>query len=200
MDEPANVSRVVFPADHNSAAAAVHVLYQTHGQIWTLVVPKASTIPDLFTPDEASRMVRDGGLRLDWAGHRMEEAQVILSAVGAYQLAEALRASFRLAEREVPHAVNYLFEPGRFRVPRGAREAAHMAGDDVRRLLFPDDVPPRGCLTPPRPAALLGVLHPLGTTGRSLGLGFANQGGTLDTPGMLFVNGVLWAHAVDAVD
>ncbi len=199
MGEPANVSRVVFVADHNSAAAAVHALYRTQGQIWTLVVPKASSIPDLFTPDEAERLVRDGGVRLEWAGHRAGDARVILSAVGAYQLTEALRASFRLAERDVPHAVTYLFEPARFRVPRSAREAAHMAGDDVRARVFPEGVPARVFLTHTRPATLLGVLHPLGTTGRSVALGFANQGGTLDTPGMLFVNGATWAHAVDAV-
>jgi hypothetical protein len=29
--------------------------------------------------------------------------------------------------------------------------------------------------------------------------GFTNHGGTLDTGGMLFVNGVTWAHALDAV-
>jgi phosphoketolase len=199
LGEPANVSRVVFPADYNSAAAAIYALYQTQGQIWKMVVPKSSFIPDLFTAEEATRVVTDGGLRLAWAGYQASDARVILSAVGAYQLVETLRASSRLAEREVPHAVNYLFELGRFREPRGPREAAHMAGDDVRSHLFPADVPARVFLSHTRPATLLGVLHPLTATGHTIGLGFVNQGGTLDTPGMLFVNRASWAHAIDGV-
>jgi hypothetical protein len=52
LGEPSDVSRVLFLADFNTAAAVVQAVYQTRGQIWTLVVPKAAAIPDLFTADE----------------------------------------------------------------------------------------------------------------------------------------------------
>ena len=110
-----------------------------------------------------------------------------------------LRASARLAERGVAHAVNYMLEPGRFRAPRGSREAAHVASEAVRERLYPPSTPVRVFLTHTRPEALLGAIHPVCTGPLTVGLGFTNHGGTLDTGGMLFVNGVTWAHALDAV-
>ena len=199
LGEPADVSRVLFPADFNTAAVVMREVYQTQGQIWTLVVPKADGIPDLFTEDEATRLFREGALRLDWAGHGSGEARVILTAVGAYQLGHALRASARLAERGVAHGVNYMLEPGRFRSPRSPREAAHAAPEAVRDRLYPSAVPSRVFLTHTRPEVLLGAIHPVCTGPLTVGLGFTNHGGTLDTGGMLFVNGVTWAHALDAV-
>ena len=199
LGEPADISRVLFPADFNTAAVVMREVYQTRGQIWTLVVPKADSIPDLFTADEATRLFQEGALRLDWAGHRSAEARVVLTAVGAYQLGHALRASARLTERGVAHGVNYILEPGRFRSPRGIREAAHVAPEAVRDRLYPPSIPWRVFLTHTRPEALLGVIHPVCTGPLTVGLGFTNHGGTLDTGGMLFVNGVTWAHALDAV-
>jgi phosphoketolase len=199
LGEPADLSRVLFPADFNTAAVVMREVYQTQGQIWTLVVPKADKIPDLFTEGEATRLFQEGALRLDWAGHRSAEARVILTAVGAYQLGQALRASARLTERGVAHGVNYLLEPGRFRLPRGTREAAHVAPKAVRDRLYPPSIPWRVFLTHTRPEALLGAIHPVCTGALTVGLGFTNHGGTLDTGGMLFVNGVTWAHALDAV-
>ena len=66
LGEPADVSRVLFPADHNTAAAVMRAVYQTRGQIWTLVIPKAGSIPDLFTKEEAARLLADG--RSAWTG------------------------------------------------------------------------------------------------------------------------------------
>ncbi len=197
MGEPADVSRVLFPADSNTAAAVMQAVYQTRGQIWTLVVPKADSIPDLFTPDEAARLLQEGAIGLDWAGHRPERARLGLTAVGAYQLGEVLRASARLADRGIEHSVVYMLEPGRFRAPRGEREAAHAAPAEVRARLYPDEVAARIFLTHTRPEALLGVLEPLHTGPRTVGLGFANQGGTLSVSGLLFVNRATWAHAVE---
>ena len=199
LGEPADVSRVLFPADHNTAAAVMRAVYQTRGQIWTLVIPKAGGIPDLFTEEEAARLLADGALALDWAGLRRADARVVLTAVGAYHLGQVLRASTRLAERGVPHAVNYMLEPGRFRAPRGTREAAHLAPGAVRGRLYPEAAPVRVFVSHTRPEALLGVLQPLGTGPLTAGLGFTNHGGTLDTPGMLFVNGATWAHVLDTV-
>ncbi len=198
MGEPADVSRVLFPADYNTAAEVMAAVYRTRGQIWTLVVPKADGIPDLFTPAEAVRLVAEGAVRLDWAGLRPDRARLILTAVGAYQLGEVLEASRRLADRGVEHAVVYMLEPGRFRAPRGAREAAHVAPAQVRARLYPDEVRPRLFVTHTRPEPLLGVLGPLHTGAQTAALGFTNFGGTLNVGGMLFVNRSTWAHAVEA--
>ncbi len=197
LGEPADVSRVLFPPDYNTAAVVMREVYQTRGQIWTLVVPKADPITDLFAREEAEQLFMDGVLRLEWAGHQVEQARVILVAAGAYQLCEILRASRRLAERKVAHSVVYLLEPGRFRAPRNPREAAHMASAGVRKRLFPDDVAARVFLTHTRPEALLGILQPLHIGPRTAALGYINQGGTLNTGGMLFVNRATWAHCVE---
>ena len=192
----ARLARAV-PADSNTAAAVVERCYRTRGQIWTLVVPKASAIPDLFT---RRRGARAGARRrrdvCDWAGHGPSGRALVLTAVGAYQLIEALRASERLrrARRRARGGL-----PARARaLPRAARGAR---GRPLARppsgALFPAGVPARVFLTHTRPETLLGALGPL-HTGRTVGLGFANQGGTLDIAGMLFVNGASWAHAVEA--
>lgn len=196
LGEPSHVSRVLFPADFNTAAAVVAQLYRTQGQFWTLVVPKADVIPDLFTAEEARRLVADGGAALDWAGHRPERARLTLTAVGAYQLGELVRASGRLAERDVAHRLVYLLEPGRFRAPRSEAERAHQAPPGLVERLFPPTVQPRLFLTHTRPETILGVLTPLHTGPSTVGLGYINRGGTLNASGMLFVNRCSWAHVL----
>ena len=196
LGEPSHVSRVLFPPDFNGAAAVMEQLYRTHGQIWTLVVPKGDVIPDLFTPEEARRLVKDGGLRLEWAGYQREQARLILVAVGAYQLMEVLRASRRLAERPIAHAVVSLLEPGRFRATRSIAEQAHQAPPDVIARLFPTKVTPRLFVTHTRPETILGLLGPLHTGSSTIGLGYTNHGGTLSTQGMAFVNRCSWAHCL----
>jgi phosphoketolase len=198
LGEPSHVSRVLFPPDFNGATAVMEQIYRTHGQIWTLVVPKADIIPDLFTPEEARRLVKDGGLRLEWAGHQREQARLILVAVGAYQLMEVLRASRRLAERPIAHAVVYLLEPGRFRAPRSIAEQAHQASPDVIARLFPAKVAPRLFVTHTRPETILGLLGSLHTGSATVGLGYTNHGGTLSTQGLVFVNQCSWAHCLRA--
>lgn len=197
LGEPSDVSRVMFAADYNTAAAVMHRVYQTQGQIWTLVVPKTDAAPDLFTPEEAARLVEEGALRLDWAGYAREGSRVVMTAVGAYQLEEVLRASTRLSECEVPHSVVYMLEPGRFRAPRSEGEVAHAAPAELRASLYPSDVAARVFVTHTRPEPLLGTLQPLHTGAeRTAGLGFVNSGGTLNIRGMLFVNRCTWAHVL----
>ena len=196
LGEPSSVSRVLFPGDFNQAAAVMEAVYRTHGQVWTVVAPKADVISDLFTGDEARQSVKDGGLRLDWAGDEIEQARLILTAIGAYHLVEVLTASRRLMERNIAHAVVYLLEPGRFRAPRSVAERAHQASPEVIARLFPAKVPARLFVTHTRPETILGLLGPLHTGSRTSGLGYINQGGTLNTPGMLFVNHCSWAHSV----
>jgi len=194
LGEPFDVSRVLFPADYNTATAAMHGAYATQGQIWTLVVPKGD-VPMLFTPEEAERLLRDGALRLDWANHDVQNAQLVLTAVGAYQLEEVLKASSRLAERGIPHSVVYMLEPGRFRPPRSAGEESHAAPEELRRELYPVSAPSRVFVGHTRPEKLLGVLQQLNTGWERTGaLGFINKGGTLTVGGMLFVNRASWAH------
>jgi phosphoketolase len=124
---------------------------------------------------------------------------VIVTAVGAYQLGVVLRASARLAERDVPHAVVAMLEPGRFRRPRSAREAAHVAPPSLVDQLYPHEALARIFVTHTRPEPMLGVLTPLATGRSTIGLGFTNAGGTLDLDSLLFVNGCSWAHCLDAV-
>ncbi len=196
MGEPSDVSRVLFPADYNTAAVVTQGVYQTQGQIWTLVVPKMDGVADLFTPEEAARLLEQGALRLDWAGHEVARQRVVLTAIGSYQLEEVLKASARLTERDIPHSVVYMLEPGRFRAPRSEGEGAHAAPAELRDELYPENIPARVFVTHTRPEPLLGTLKPLNTGQRTAGLGFINHGGTLSVAGMLFVNRCSWAHVL----
>ncbi len=196
LGEASNVSRVMFVADYNTAAAVMNQVYQTRGQIWSLVVPKSSVVADLLTPEEAASLAEAGALRLDWAGHRPDEAKVVLTAIGGHQLEQVIRASLRLAERDVAHRVVYMLEPGRFRVPRSEGERAHAAPANSRQELYPDDVPARVFVTHTRPEPLLGTLQPLNTGERTAALGFVNHGGTLSIGGMLLVNRCTWGHVL----
>ncbi len=197
LGEPSDVSRVMFVPDYNTAAVVMRRIYQTHGQIWTLVVPKIDASPDLFTVDEATRLLERGAHRLDWAGHEAARQRVILTAIGAYQLQEVLKASVRLVERKVPHSVVYMLEPGRFRFPRNEREGLHSAPTSLQADLYPETVSARVFVTHTRPEPLLGTLQPLNTgRGKTAAMGFINHGGTLNVPGMLFVNRCTWAHVL----
>lgn len=200
MVEPSDISRVLFIPDFNTAAVIMERIYQTHGQVWTLVVPKLEVIPDLFTREEAERLLDRGAIRLDWAGYRVEDQRVVLTAIGAYQLEEVLKASFRLSDRGFPHSVVYMLEPGRFRYPRNERENRHLASQEYMKYLYPYRVISRIFVTHTRPEIILGMLQSLNTgKDRKVGLGFINKGGTLNVPGMIFVNRCSWAHIVDKV-
>jgi phosphoketolase len=196
LGELSHVSRVVFVADFNTAAAVMERIYQTQGQIWTIVAPKVSAVPDLFTSDEARRLMADGALVLDWAGHDHSRAGIILIAVGAYQLIEVLKASKRLAQHEIAHRVVYVLEPGRYRDPRSDDERAHQVDGSLRDQLFPPEMTARLFVTHTRPEVMLGVMKPLHTGVTTRALGYISRGGTLNTPGLLFVNHSSWAHCV----
>ncbi|MCJ7521183.1 MAG: xylulose 5-phosphate 3-epimerase [Dehalococcoidia bacterium] len=195
LGEVSNVSRVMFVPDYNTAAVVIKGVYQTNAQIWTLVIPKIDQIPDLFTLEESQRLLEQGALRLDWVEFDTTKPRLILTAIGAYQLEQVIKASLRLKERQIAHSVVYMLEPGRFRAPRSDGELAHLATQELRAELYPDSVPERVFVTHTRPEPVLGVLHPLNTGyGRTKGLGFTVQGGTLTVSGMLFVNRCTWAH------
>ncbi len=200
LGEPSDVSRVVFVPDYNTAAVITRGVYQTQGQIWTLVIPKIDSAADLFTLEDASRLLEQGALRLDWAGQDVAQQRVVLTAIGSYQLEEVLKASARLTERGIPHSVVYMLEPGRFRSPRSAGEQAHVTQVDVLAELYPESVPARIFVTHTRPEPLVGILQPLHTGyNQTAALGYIGRGGTLTVPGMLFVNRCTWAHILEQV-
>lgn len=200
LGEPSDIARVMFPADYNTAAASLDACYHTQGNIYTMVIPKADVIPDLFPEQEARQLVQDGAMSLSWACNLTgRHQQVILTAIGAYQLQEVLRAVIRLDEKGVCSLVNYMIEPGRYRDARGRREKAYQAPDTLRQQLYPDDIPHRVFVSHTRPEVMSGLLHPLNTGRQSIFLGYTNHGGTLDTPGMMYVNRQSWAHIVRAV-
>jgi phosphoketolase len=196
MGEMADVSRVVFPPDWNSAVAALKEVFRTRGRIWTLVVPKRPQ-PLLFTSDQATQLVANGAARLKGTGGLDEK--VLLVAIGAYQLAQARRASERLDACGVPHAIIYVLEPGRFRIARDDRECAGCVGKELIDNLFPSSAPVRIILSHTRPEPMLGIMRRLDTgADRTRALGFINRGGTLDADGMIFANKCSWAHALAA--
>ncbi|MCE2466222.1 MAG: hypothetical protein J4G01_09205 [Dehalococcoidia bacterium] len=105
LSEPSDISRVLSPADYNCAQAVMQGVYQSHGQIWTLVVPKQPVIPDLFTREESQLLFEQGAISLDWLSLRPGEGHVVITAIGSYHLEETVHASNRPRERDIPHLV-----------------------------------------------------------------------------------------------
>lgn len=186
-------SRVVFPPDWNTSAVVIRETYQTHGQIWTIVASKRGN-PTLFTGEESETMIRDGGIRLRWAEHDAEHAKLALFAIGAYQLAEVLKAASRLRKANIPFIVSCILEPGRFRYPRSKCEQLHLASGEVRNNLLPDGVKHVSFVVHTRPEILVGALHGWFGARTVSQFGFMNNGGTLTAEGLLFINGTTWAH------
>lgn len=197
LAESSNVSRVLFPADFNCAMAALETCYTTRGRIFSLVVPK-SPLPIIFDRDQAQQLISHGAILLGEMGPARAMPRLILTAIGAFQLRQVQRAAQRLAERGISCRINYIMEPGRFRDPRGSREAAVQVTDAVREALYPTEVVARVFVSHARPEPMAGVLRPLDTGRKTIFLGYTNHGGTLDTNGMLFVNRQSWAHIVRA--
>lgn len=195
LGEPSDVARVLFPADFNSAAAAMRAIYRTQGQIFCVVAAK-SELPVVFPPREAAELVERGAIRVRAMEHRPQDAWLALTAIGAYQLHEALKAAQRLRSRDIPYRLIYLLEPARLRAPRSSGEAAHVLGDGGDELY--------GCagahllLCHTRPEPMCGLLQPLLDGCSFRALGYRNRGGTLDARGMLFANRCSWMHAVRA--
>ena len=196
LSEPGDVSRVLFPADWNSAVAALRATYASRGQVWTLVVPKRD-LPVRLSAAQALQLAEDGAVCLRPTENPERELQLV--ATGGYQLAEALAASARLEDAGVDHSVVYLQEPGRFRMPRDPREMGIAAPAELVERLFPTSVAARVFLTHTRPEPFVGTVWPLLMDPVTTPvLGYINHGGTLDESGMLFANRCTWAHALAA--
>jgi len=185
LGEMSDVSRVVYPADANSAIACLTACYQTQGQLWAMTAPK-QPVNTLFSEQQAQLLVRQGALTL----FECRDAKVQLIAVGAYQLDLCLQVQQALVEKGVASIVTYLMEPGRFRQPRDQLEQAFVASASVKEALFPSSLTLRVFVAHLRPETLLGVCRPLDLgPERCIAFGYTNQGGTLDTNGLLKANG-----------
>jgi len=196
LGESSDIARAMFPADLNTAAAVMREVYRTRGQIFTIVAPK-SPMPVRFSGEEARDLVANGAIRIVWSEHKPDEAQLALTAIGAYQLEEALKASKRLRQHDVPHRLVYMVEPGRFREGRNAGESAHTHWNEFGSTLYAG-VTAQVLLCHTRPEPLCGILQPVLAERSVVALGYRGFGGTLDAQGMLFANGCTWAHAVRA--
>lgn len=196
LSECSGISRVLFPADHNSSISILDLCYKSYGCIFTLIASK-DNIPEFFTEDEGKQLVDDGVCCLKWCSDPIKP-DMILTAIGSYQLQEVILAAKRLREKGIAVKVNYIVEPGRFREPRDQFEEALRVPDELLEKYYPRNVTKRIFVTHARPTVMSGALRPLDTGKETIFLGFINQGGTLDINGMLFVNRQNWAHIVQA--
>lgn len=192
LGEMSDTSRVLFPADANTAVAALRHVYRQRGQIACLVVSKRE-VPNVFAASAADATMAAG------AGHVSGfdgGAQLQLVAIGSYHLQQCVWAAARFAKSGIQVLVTCVVEPGRFRMARDTIEAEFVASDADLTSLFPSDLP-RIIVSHTRPEPMAGVLRriDLGPL-RTRYLGFRNRGGTLDTAGLLFANGTTWAHIV----
>lgn len=195
LGESSDTSRVFFPADYNAAAFLMGEVYMTHGQVWTMVMAKQPA-PIWFSWEECGLLWQQGALRLSQAGYKPETASLTLAAVGTYHLLEVLKASKRLASKKIPHGIVYIQEPGKLREPRGDGERRHGVSDKIIGKLIPPSTQEILLVTHARPEVMVGTLQRLWQGRKLRALGFINEGGTLDSESMLFVNHCSWAHIV----
>ena len=192
LGEMSDTARVFFPADACSAVLTLSQVYREHDQIACIVAPKRE-VAALFSRKSAEALVARGAQHVDG---NVSRSQVQLVAIGAYQLEQCLRAAARLAKGGLQPLMTYMLEPGKFRTPRDAIEAAFVASDDQIAELFPAKVP-RVIVTHTRPEPMAGVLRRFDSgPQKTRYLGYCNRGGTLDTAGLLFANGATWAHII----
>lgn len=195
LGEMSDMSRVVFPADGNTAMACLKACYGDLGVIWNMVVPK-SVLPSFFSGAQAVTLVQDGAICV--RGNCAADLQLV--ACGAFQLQQALKASDRLKQKGVSHSLIYLLEPGRFRIPRDGYESDIQADPSVLDALFPARVQQRVFMTHTRPEILLAHARMLDLgPAHTVALGYINQGGTLNTEALLFANRCTWADALAAL-
>lgn len=192
LGEMSDTARVFFPADACSAVATLLQVYQERGQIVCIVAPKRE-VDAVFSRTSAEALVAKGAHHVEG---NVDHCQVQLVAIGAYQLEQCRRAATRLANSGLQPLVTYMLEPGKFRVPRDAIEAAFVASDEQISELFPANVP-RVIVSHTRPEPMIGVLRRLDNgPQRTRYLGYRNRGGTLDSAGLLFANSATWAHVI----
>jgi len=183
LSEMNDVSRVVYPADANSAVACIRNCYQTQGQIWSMTVPKQNVV-SVFSEAQSQQLCAEGAIQLSPG----EEVQFV--ACGAYQLAVCLGLKTELEVLGIECGVTYLLEPGRFRVPRDEHEQKFVTSKIRQEAIFSTQCQLRVFVCHMRPEVLLGVCRPLDLgPEKTLAFGYKNKGGTFDTNGLLMANG-----------
>ncbi|NLU12241.1 MAG: xylulose 5-phosphate 3-epimerase [Gammaproteobacteria bacterium] len=195
LAEMNDVSRVLFPADHNSMLALLPQIYSARGQISCVVAAKRDR-PAYFNQAQAEQLARDGAIIVE----EYEGVDpLLLIANGSYQLEQVLRAGRRLQEAQMGYRIVYLQEPGRFRAPRDRWELESLASDALVETLFPERFRLRVLLTHMRPEVIRGHLWTiLPNANSTYVLGYRNRGGTLDEFGMQFVNRACWGNVLAA--
>ena len=195
MGEMADMAPVYFPFDANSAVALMCTLYKQTGRVAVIVTPKNVT-PYFCSAAQAQHAVQDGAMVLK------HDTDAILQflAVGAYQLEAANKAAQVMREQGVDCSVVAILEPGRFRIPRDAREARYVHSDaDIARIIPPVETRLIVCHT--HAEVMTGVLRRLDTgIAQTRVLGYRNRGGTLSVAGMQEANEQSWQAIVKAAN
>lgn len=191
LGEMSDVAPVLFPFDANSAVSVMSHLYGQRGRVAVVVAPKG-VVQGMSLAEQAAQSVRDGAVVLE----HDDKARIQLVAIGAYQMESCQRAVAVLREHDVACSLIAMVEPGRFRQPRDAMEAAYVHAPERIAQLIPS-VQNRLFVCHTHAEVITGVLRPLDTgSDHSRFLGYRNRGGTLDVFGMLFANRQTWAHLV----
>jgi phosphoketolase len=191
LGEMSDVAPVLFPCDANTAIAQLAQLYQQRGRIATVVAAK-NVVPVVCDATQAQLAATQGAITLS----HESQAQIQLLAIGAYQLQAVQRAAQCLQKQGVLVSVVAIVEPARLRIARDAQEASYVLNDEDLAACIPY-VQKRLFVCHTRPEIMTGVLRRLDTGyGQSCFVGYKNRGGTLDVFGMLYANGITWAHLV----
>ncbi len=193
LGETSDISRVIFVPDYNVAMKLMEKIYQTQGQIWSMVVAKQKSSL-LFEEEEAISLVENGAIEIKWAGYNTDEAKIALIAIGSYQLIEVIKAAKKLKENKIANRVIYIMEPGKFRVARNLGEEEHLASTKFLQALLPNTIENIVLVSHTRAEIIVGMLQNILNKRNFKALGFINQGGTLGIDDMLYVNKSSWAH------
>jgi len=195
LGEMADVAPVYFPFDANSAVALICTLYKQTGRVAVVVTPKNVT-PYFCSASQAQQAVQDGAMVVT---HDVDAILQFL-AVGAYQLEAVNKAAEVMREQGVDCSVVAILEPGRFRIPRDAREAHYVHSDaDIARII--PSVETRLIVCHTHAEVMTGVLRRLDTgLAQTRVLGYRNRGGTLSVAGMQEANGQSWQAIVSAAN
>ena len=198
MGEMSDVSRVVFPADSASAMHYLAQCYQSHGQIFSMVIPKGK-VPNQFTQQQALQLCEQGAINLSAKQESPLSDELQIIAIGSYQLMQAQKIVSVLNQHQHACSLIYISEPGRFRQARDEWEEEFIHSSQSINALF-GHAKHRLFLCHGRPECFLGVLRPLDLGPKNTrALGYINRGGTLDSLGMLFANQCTWAHGLAAI-
>lgn len=183
LQEMTDVAPVYFPFDSNSGVEVLRSLYQQTGRVATVVVPKGEVMT-LCSQLEAKTAVKNGALIVK----NCDNPAIQIITIGAYQLEAAMRAADQLDQSGVPNSVIAIIEPGRFRSARDAMEADYVHDvDTINRIIPPCEK--RVVVSHTHADVISGVLRNLDTGfGKTLFMGYENQGGTLDVEGMQVAN------------